>query len=62
MTAPLPPRKPFKTWVLALMLAGAACAFAAAWFSFHQNTPLAKGFGIAALALYAGAIIARRRR
>lgn len=61
MNNPLPTRKPFKPWVLALMIAGASCAFVAAWFSFEQNTQWATRFGIAALALYVAAIVARRR-
>jgi|GEM_PF-1964412 len=60
MTAPLPPRKPFKPWVLALMISGAACAFVAAWFSFQQNGEWATRFGIAALVLYVASIAARR--
>lgn len=60
MMPSLPPRKPFKPWVLALMIAGAACAFAAAWFSFQQNSTWSMRFGIAALVLYVGAIVGRR--
>ncbi len=60
MTTPLSQRKPFKPWVLALMIAGATCAFAAAWFSFEQNTVWATRFGIAALVFYVISMVARR--
>lgn len=60
MTTPLSQRKPFKPWVLSLMIAGATCAFAAAWFSFEQNTVWATRFGIAALVFYVISMVARR--
>ena len=60
MTSPLSQRKPFKPWVLAMMIAGATCAFAAAWFSFEQNTVWATRFGIAALVFYVISMVVRR--
>ncbi|RYF83791.1 MAG: hypothetical protein EOO29_01965 [Comamonadaceae bacterium] len=60
MNDPLPKRKPFKPWVLALMIGGAGCAFVAAWFSFEQNNTWAMRFGIAALVFYVISMVVRR--